>query len=432
MHPAYIRAAMSHRSHTLFLALTSTALALSAGFVLPIGLCAQNDPDTRLKELEERYEQLEAQQTALLAPIEEAKLTIMQRDLAAFGLPELAPGDVVTAHPGHSLVWDEAHHVPKWTAHIVLPDIMKGSLARIDSFKPDPDVKGHTDLFNEYWNSGYDRGHMVPSADMRWSQKALEATYLYSNIAPQKPEMNREAWAELEDWGRRYVHYAQERVFIVTGPVIAEGLPVLSTPSTVEQVSIPTYCFKAFADLDGPEKKGIAFVMKNGPADRNLLSYAVSIDSVEKLTGLDLFPALGDSLENAIEAMDDTRPWMGSGDPTAGDVPAIKPPLPGGRFNTTQAKYHIGQTATICGTVVSTRRTQRANAVYLNMDRNHPHQEFYATIWDYNGPNFHYDPVTYLLNKKVCITGKITVYDDIPRISVNNENEIELWDEIVK
>jgi endonuclease G, mitochondrial len=397
---------------------TVLLLATAVGTLLTF---AQAEPEKQLIELQARYDQLEEQQKALLSGIEDAKLSIIQRDLAAQGLPALAPGDVVTVHAGHSLVWSEQYHVPKWTAHIVLPDILKGNLARIDSFRPDPLVNGHTDLFNEYWNSGYDRGHMVPSADMRWSQKALEATYLYSNIAPQKPELNREIWADLEDWGRRYVHYAKERVFIVTGPVLTPGLPTLSTPTTVEAVSIPLYCFKVFADLDGPEKKGIAFVMKNGPAEKNMMSYAVSIDSVERMTGLDLFPAL-----------DDIEPWYAQGDPSMGEVTPLKAPLPGGRFNTTQAKYHIGQTATICGTVVATKRTSKANAVYLNMDRVNPNQEFYATIWDYNGPNFHYDPVTYLLNKKVCITGKVTLFNDVARISVNNENEIELWEEVVK
>ena len=393
---------------------------------------SQSAPENQLQELQVRYDQLEEQQHLLLGPIEDAKLSIMQRDLAAQGLPALAPGDVVTVHPGHSLVWNEKYHTPTWTAHIVMPDIMKGNLARIDSFMPDPLVHGNTNLFNEYWSSGYDRGHMVPSADMRWSQKALAATYLYSNVAPQKPEMNRESWADLEDWGRRYVHYSKERVFIVTGPVQADGQPTLSTPKTKEAVSIPTYCFKAFADLEGPDKKGIAFVMNNGPADKTMISYAVSIDSVERLTGLDLFPMLDDSTENAIEGMNEVADWYAKGDPTAGEVAPLKAPLPGGRFNTTQAKYHIGHTATICGTVVSSRRTTKANAVYLNMDRNHPNQEFYATVWDSNGPNFHYDPVTYLVNKKVCITGKVTIYNDIPRISVNNENEIEMWDEVAK
>jgi len=407
-------------------------LSLSFAVAFHAATMAQGEAEKRLTELQVRYDQLEEQQQLLLGPIEDAKLAIMQRDLAAFGLPALAPGDEPIVHPGHTLVWSERHHTPKWTAHLVLPDILKGSLARIDSFRPDPQVKGNTDLFNEYWNSGYDRGHMVPSADMRWSQKALEATYLYSNIAPQKAEMNRETWADLEDWGRRYVHYAKERVFIVTGPVLTDGLPVLTTPTGKESVSIPTYCFKAFADLDGPEKKGIAFIMKNGPADRTMIEYAVSIDSLERLTGLDLFPALDDATENAIEAMSETTPWFAEGDPMAGEVSPMKAPLPGGRFNTSQAKYHIGKTATICGTVVSTRRTTKANAVYLNLDRNHPNQEFYATVWDYNGPNFHYDPVTYLVNKKICVTGKVTIYNEIPRISVNNENAIELWDEIVK
>lgn len=415
----------------IFAAMRRTLISSALLFLAPIAF-AQSGPEAELARLRAEYERLEEQQKGLLPAIEDAKLSIIQRDLQAWGLPALQTGDELVMHPGHALVWSEKHHQPKWTAHIVLPDIMQGNLARIDSFMPDPQVRGTTDLFNEYWNSGYDRGHMVPSADMRWSQRALQATYLYSNIAPQRPEMNREAWADLEDWGRRYVHYGKERVFIVTGPVLAEGLPTLSTPNARTPVSIPTYCFKAFADLEGPEKKGIAFIMKNGPAERDMLQCVVTIDSVERLTGLDLFPALDDSLEARIEAMDDATPWYGDGDPTQGEVAPLKAPLPGGRFNTTQAKYQVGKTATICGTVVSTRRTSKANAVYLNMDRVHPHQEFYATIWDYNGPNFHYDPVTYLLHKQVCVTGKVTLYNDIPRISVNNENEIELWEDIVK
>ena len=101
-------------------------------------------------------------------------------------------------------------------------------------------------------------------------------------------------------------------------------------------------------------------------------------------------------------------------------------------FNTTQAKYHVGNSVTVCGTVVSTRRTAKANAIYLNMDRVHPHQDFYVTVWDSNGPNFHYDPETELVNKKVCVTGKVTLYDDIPRMSINNENELMFWEEAVR
>jgi endonuclease G len=172
--------------------------------------------------------------------------------------------------------------------------------------------------------------------------------------------------------------------------------------------------------------------MRNGVNEYPVISYAVPADSVEKLTGIDLFPALDDATENALEAQRDPQAWYHQGDPFFGEVEPLKAPLPKGLFNTVQAKYQVGRTATVCGTVVSTRRTAKANAIYLNLDRVHPAQDFYATVWDYNGPNFHYDPETYLLNRKVCITGKVTLYDEVARISVNNENEIQLWDEVVR
>lgn len=400
-------------------------------FLLQLTSRAQSDPEAELRDLQQQYEQVSGQQQRLATDIRQKKLAVIRRDLQLRGLPALAPGEQVIWHPGHALVWDAANQLPKWTAHIVMPDILQGNLARVDTFLPDPQVPGDNQLFNEYWFSGYDRGHMVPSADMRWEQDALKATYYYSNIAPQRPELNRGTWAELEDWGRRYVHYAGERVYVVTGPIMGPDMPALTTPKARQQVRIPDAYFKVFADLDGPERKGIAFIMKNGTNEGPPISHAVPIDSVERLTGLDLFAALDDLEEARIEGSLETAPWYGKGDPYQGEVAPLKAPLPGGRFNTTQAKYQVGKQVTVCGTVVGTRRTQKANALYLNFDRLHPHQDFYATVWDHNGPNFHYDPETFLLDKKVCVTGKVTLFDEIPRISVNNEKAITFWDDVL-
>lgn len=407
---------------------------LRTGFVIPVLLvfpCFAQEEESALKALQEQLERIDAQRAALLGPIEEAKLRIMQRDLAAKGLPALQPGEQVIVHAGHSLVFSTEHEQPKWTAHIVTHDIVTGNLARVDTFLPDPQVP-NTDLFSLYWNSGYDRGHQVPSADMRWSQRAMTETYEYSNICPQRPEMNRGAWADLEDWGRRYVHYSGERAFVLTGPVLEKGLPTLPVPGGSHHVSIPRLFWKVIADLDGPDMKAIAFVMPNAGSDMPTVSFAVSVDSVETLTGIDFFTVLDDATEARIESMSDVKPWYARGDPNFGEVAPLKAPLPKGMYNTVQARYHVGSTATVCGTVVSTRRTAKANAVYLNFDRVHPNQDFYATIWDSNGPNFSYDPEKELVNKKVCVTGKVTLYDDIPRISVNNESEIQLWEEAIR
>ena len=124
--------------------------------------------------------------------------TAIRRDLERSGLPKLGAGEEVVIHPGHMLVYSEKHEQAKWVAHIAAQDLVTGNLARIDSFLPDPLVRTGTAVTADYWNSGYDRGHLVPSADMRWNAGALQATYYYSNISPQLPELNRGTWAELE------------------------------------------------------------------------------------------------------------------------------------------------------------------------------------------------------------------------------------------
>lgn len=396
------------------------------------GASAQYDLDEQLKRVQQQHQRLQEQQRANVEKLDSVKLAIIRRDLKRLGLPALQPGEEVIVHPGHMLVYDERHEQPKWTAHIATPDLITGNLARIDSFLPDPQVKTGTAVTADYWNSGFDRGHMVPSADMRWNLGALQGTYYYSNVSPQVPELNRGTWAELEDWGRRYVNFSKRRLFVVTGPVLRDGLPTIQKADRKNEVSIPELFWKVIADLDGDAPKAIAFVMRNSAQEYPPISYSVSVDSVERLTGLDFFPALDDAAEQRIEVMREPKDWYAEGDPFFGEVEPLKAPLPKGMFNTVQAKYHIGKTATICGTVVSTRKTAKAKAIYLNFDRMHPHQDFYATIWEYNGPNFSYDPESWLMNKRVCVTGKLTVYDDIPRISINNESEVVLYEDAVR
>lgn len=404
--------------------LACTLLAASAS--------AQYDLDEQLRRVQQQHERLQDQQLASIAKLDSVKLAIMRRDIRKLGLPALLPSEEVIEHPGHMLVYDEKHEQPKWTVHIASPELITGKLARIDSFIPDPKVKTGTAVTADYWYSGYDRGHLVPSADMRWNIDALSATYYYSNISPQLADFNRGRWAELEDWTRRYVYYSKRRLFIATGPVLLDGLPTMQKPDRKNEVSIPELFWKVIADLDGDDPKAIAFVMSNAKLDLPVISYPVPVDSVEKLTGLDFFPALDDAIEERIERMSETRDWYPDGDPNAGEVPPLKAPLPKGMFNSAQAKYHVGKSVTVCGTVVSTRTTVKAKAIYLNFDSKSPNEQFYATIWQNNGVNFSYDPEQWLLNKKVCVTGKVTLFDEIARISINNEKEVVLYEDAVR
>ncbi|HQV50971.1 MAG: DNA/RNA non-specific endonuclease [Flavobacteriales bacterium] len=409
--------------------ITYILLLLAAFLVLPT--TAQTDLEVQLKKLEEQNSAFTLQQEKMVARLDSVKLAIIRRDLQKWGLPKLEEGDELIVHPGHMLVYSEKHEQPKWTVHIAAPDLIKGNLARIDSFLPDPLVKTGTAVTADYWYSGYDRGHMVPSADMRWTYDALLGTYYYSNISPQLADFNRGKWAELEDWGRRYVYHTKRRVFIATGPVLRDGLPTMQKADRKNEVSIPELFWKVIVDLDGKDPKAIAFVMKNEKLEYPVISYAVPVDSVEKLTGIDFFPSLEDELENRIEVMADYKAWYEKDEDKAGETAPIPAPLPNGMFNSVQAKYHVGKTVTVCGTVVASRTTVKAKAIYLNFDTPNPDQEFYATVWQDKSVNFSYDPETYLLNKKICVTGKVTMFDEVPRISINNESEVQLYDEAV-
>ena len=75
-----------------------------------------------------------------------------------------------------------------------------------------------------YEGFGYDRGHLAPSADFRWSKKALSESYFYSNMSPQVASFNRECWADLEGLIRGYVYENKRDLIVYTGPVLHEGL----------------------------------------------------------------------------------------------------------------------------------------------------------------------------------------------------------------
>jgi exonuclease VII large subunit len=80
--------------------------------------------------------------------------------------------------------------------------------------------------------------------------------------------------------------------------------------------------------------------------------------------------------------------------------------------------------------VVSSKKS-RKEAVYLNFDRKYPNSPFYATIWKNNQNNFSYDPEKQLMGKTICVKGEVTVYDGKPRMSINKEQQITFWEDVV-
>ena len=175
-------------------------------------------------------------------------------------------------------------------------------------FKPDPDLNPtQAVVTQDYANSGYDRGHMCPAGDSRWSGEAMKESFYMTNICPQHPNLNGGDWHELEQACRRWAE--KDKLYIVCGPILYKK--ALNPPIGKEhKIRVPDAFFKVI--LTGVERgkpKAIGFIYKNTSGNRPLDSYVNSIDQVERITGLDFFSALPDAIENEIEKEYNIKDW---------------------------------------------------------------------------------------------------------------------------
>ena len=400
-------------------------------FVFPIFLFSQ-DLDIQIEQINQQLAELERQKIELQKNMEALKLSRVQRDLQAVGLPS----DNYIMHSAMALEYAEEFEQARWVAHIIVPDVIHGAVSRTNDFREDPKVNTGTaveaDYFLkslkangtfEYDGFGYDRGHLAPSADFRWSRRALSESYYYSNMSPQIPEFNREAWAELESLLRGYIYQNPEtQLYVVTGGILEEGLPAIER--SVNKVRIPKHFFKVALDLKN--KTGIAFLMPNQMIQSTLETFALSIDEIEQLSGLDFFPNLPDAEEAALESAFELERWMP--EMMGGDVEPVYPPsLKPGYFNTVQAKIHQGngKKVNICGTVVSTRYSRSGN-LWVNVDKQYPNQIFSAYIRKKDLPNFSYQPEQEWINQKVCFSGQVKNMNGTPTINLEKEEQIRM------
>jgi len=211
----------------------------------------------------------------------------------------------LTLHSGYTLKYSEEHEQPYWVAYVLTPaETVIKATDRADNFRPDPAIITGSATLADYRGSGYDRGHLAPFADLSWSEQSASDSFYLSNMSPQVPALNRGRWQDLE---------AIVRTFSLSGPVCVVTGPVLSGGpyKTIgeNRVSVPEYYYKAILFHDGDKTRAIGFILPNDNCPDPVQSYAVSIDDVENMTGLDFFPLLPDELESAVESTFDLSLW---------------------------------------------------------------------------------------------------------------------------
>lgn len=391
--------------------------------------------DESIKRIESGIFLLDKQKDSLFNILENYKFQKINEDLSRIGLPSVGESEEIVFHSAYALVYSEEHEQAKWVAHIILPDVIRGNEGRSNDFREDDLIKTgsavETDYFIkkekpdgsfEYDGFGFDRGHLAPSADFRYSKKAVSESYYYSNMSPQVGDLNRGRWSDLEDALRQYVLRNNTQIYVVTGGVLHSGLKRIERGTN--KVSIPEYYYKVA--YDPLNERGIAFMMPNQKCDFPVMSYACSIDSVESVTGLDFFSGLTNDLEENLETKFDPQKWVGERE-SSDVLPIPAETLPRNTFNTVQAQYYVGKNESIkvCGTVVSTKLSSKGN-IFLNLDKKFPHQIFTVSIFKDSTVNFGYDPHIWLEGKEVCVTGKVTDFNGTPTMNITSEKAIRI------
>ena len=211
--------------------------------------------------------------------------------------------NVVCQYSGFTSYFNPETHIPNCVAYEIIESETTGDEPRKKSFEADHTIDGCAES-SDYRNSGYDRGHMAPAADMKWSKVAMEESFLMTNICPQVKSLNSGIWHRLEqrvrEWAAR-----DSSIIVVCGPIFTPGKPVEQIGEI--GVAVPHRFFKA---LYAPGRNiGIAFIFDNDKVKGELRKYAVTIDSVERETGLDLFYNLPDDIENEVENQCNYKLW---------------------------------------------------------------------------------------------------------------------------
>ena len=179
----------------------------------------------------------------------------------------------VVQHKQFKTWFDAGKHEPIYVKWTLTPAMLpKDHLPRTNKFCEDPQIP-ETKLNRDYEESGYDQGHQMPAEDAASDQEAEAECFYFSNMEPQRPELNRVTWKDLEMWCRKEVETTGHTLTIVCG-----GWQFVGTIGP-DKVAIPSFCWKAI------EENGTwtAYLMPNDPGVKTkpFTAYSISISDLD-------------------------------------------------------------------------------------------------------------------------------------------------------
>jgi endonuclease G len=227
------------------------------------------------------------------------------------------PTNYLMVKPEFALSYNRDRGTPNWVSWH-LSDDWTGFLARRDTFRPDTALPVEWRILHtDYSGSGFDRGHVVASADRAevGSTPLNQATFLMSNMIPQAPDNNRKTWNNMEQALRDIVEDTGKEMYIVAGGAGTGGTGDGGFRETIAngRVAVPAFTWKVALVLDKTagddvsrvncSTRTIAVIVPNtNGTNPDWTQYLKSVDQVERLTGYDFFENLPDPYERCVEA----------------------------------------------------------------------------------------------------------------------------------
>ena len=190
--------------------------------------------------------------------------------------------DLVLDRQGYSLGYSYTHKTALWVSYIISDGSANLDLGSRGNFYADQDIPEEYRVQpEEHVNTGYDKGHLAPSATIDFSPRANRETYALSNVVFQDPRLNRQAWSKVEDLEREWTT-TKGKLYVVTGPLYS------SRPKKVNDIPIPSSFYKVIYAYGAD--RAIAFLFPNkAVANQMVWKYAMSVAQLEQESGLTFF-----------------------------------------------------------------------------------------------------------------------------------------------
>lgn len=208
-----------------------------------------------------------------------------RRNHRRYGVP--SPADQVLDRDGFSLGYSYKYKSALWVVYVLNKQSVRVDTGRSEAFYPDTDLpESHRTRLDDFANTGYDKGHLAPSAAINFTRRSNQQTFALSNIALQDPRLNRQAWSKIEALEREWV-FTLGKVAVCTGPIFTQR------PRRVNGIAVPKAFFKVAYSF--AYRRYIGFILPNEPVRASeVWQYALSVHEVEKATGYRFFERIID------------------------------------------------------------------------------------------------------------------------------------------